>query len=49
MKVRFNIRINEDLLSWLKEYASEKNTTSTQVIVDLLTKLKEEREAENAR
>lgn len=44
---RVNMRIQEDLLEWVKEYAAENNTTVTQVFIDLLTKLKREWENED--
>lgn len=36
-KIRLNIRIPKHLRIWLTKYADKKNTTVTQVIVDLMT------------
>ena len=35
------MRIPSDLLEWAKVYASQKNKSLTQVVIDHLTKLKE--------
>lgn len=39
-RVKMNFRLPVKLMEWVKEYAEENNKTTTQVIVDLLTKLK---------
>lgn len=41
-KSRLNVRIPSDLLEWAKKYAKKKNTTVTQLLVDFLTKEREE-------
>lgn len=38
---RVNMRIPMDLLVWAKDFASTKNTSVTQIVVDHLTDLKE--------
>jgi hypothetical protein len=43
------MRIPTDLLSWAKGYAVEKHKTVTQIFVDHLTDLKEERHGANGK
>ena len=38
---RVNMRLPTDLFMWAKDFASTENTSVTQVVVDLLTDLKE--------
>jgi hypothetical protein len=35
-----SLRIPEDLLKWVKDYAEKKNTTVTRLVVDHLTELR---------
>jgi hypothetical protein len=41
-KKMFNVRVPVDLLLWAKKYAVSRHTTVSQVVIDQLTKLKEE-------
>ncbi len=40
-KVRLNVRLPSELVSWAKVFAKKKNTTVTQLLVDFLTSKKE--------
>lgn len=41
-RIRVNMRLPNDLIEWVKEYAEARNTTLTQVVVDELTDLRAE-------
>lgn len=47
-KVRKNFIFPSDLADWAAQYAKEKNTSMTQLIVDYLTDLKKREESEYA-
>lgn len=38
---RLNIRVPTELLTWLKDFATEKHTSVTQILIDHVTDLKE--------
>lgn len=44
---RLNMRIPSDLLDWAKGFALGKNTNLTQLFIDHLTKLREQRGQRN--
>jgi hypothetical protein len=46
-RTRLNMRIPSELLSWGKGYVVAKNTNLTQLFVDYLTQLKEQRHGIN--
>lgn len=41
-RTRLNVRIPTDLLRWAKIWAKKRNTTLTQVLIDILTVKREE-------
>lgn len=44
---RLNMRIPSDLLDWARGFATGRNTNLTQLFIDHLTKLREQREQRN--
>ncbi len=48
-KKRLNLRLDASLLLWAKTRAKKKHTTLTQMVVDHLTKLREQERQETTR
>ncbi len=45
-KVKLNLRIRPDLDTWVRQYAEEKHTTVSQIVIDYFTELRKRIENE---